>query len=241
MAWARVQGFRVSSQFTTGTFTNTQVTLGSAVAVGDTLCVYTTRSGDPTSSGETLIDNLGNTYTRTAFVYDSSDDQGGSVWRSIITVAGTPTLTFDPGVDQGWLGIFGDHFTGSDAASVQRDGKFQMEINPGTGTDVIDSTSVAAQSGDLMWGGSMGWSGSFTTEVIGTGFTAGLTIDVTMGSLTEWKTATGAGAATFTDATHGSAQTYGTGGIAITPASNLNPHANERRVRVPAILDGWGE
>lgn len=243
MTWTRVQGFSQTAQFNaSGPYANTQVTLGSAVAIGDTLCVGTMTASDQTAGSETLVDQLGNTYDKQDATYEAANDTTVTTWRCKVTVAGTPTITYDPGASsQNWLLIAGDHFTGSDAASTVRDHKAATQVTPGTGADAVTTASLAAQNGDLEW--------AFASDnnisaggalAVGTGYTAGVNFNSVV--RTEYKTATGAGIASFTDATNGGTHNYSTGGIAVTPAAAVaDPHANERRVMVPAILDGWGE
>lgn len=220
MSWTRVQGFQQTAQFNNGgPYANTQVTLGSSVSIGDTLCVATTTASDQTGGGPTLIDQLGNTYVLKQATYEAANDTTWLAWLCIVTVGGTPTLTFDPGVsNQNWLGIFGDHFTGSDAFSVARDSKSATQVTPGTGTDAVTTASLAAQSGDLEWGhvgdNNISVGG---TVAIGTGYSTAINFNSVV--RTEYKTAAGAGAVTFTDATNGSSHNYSTGGIAVTPAT----------------------
>jgi hypothetical protein len=225
MAWVRVRGYAQSTEFNGGGGATTAVTIGGAVSVGDTLLLGTTVGADPTTLGaSTVTDNLGgNTYTRLLAAsggqqYSSVDNQGWDVWRCIVSTAGTPTITYTPGGgSQQFIGIKGDHFTGSDGASSLRDSKGAHQSHPGTGADAITTASVAAQSGDLQW--ALVANGDATsTSTAGTGFT-GTGADATTGMLTEWKTASGAGAATATDATNGGGDDYAIICQAITPAS----------------------
>lgn len=224
MAWTRVQIFSQNAQFSfAGPFANTAVTLGSAVAVGDTLLLATTTAGDTTTFAPTVTDQLGNTYTKITAaqggqLVDTPNAQSVDYWWCIVAHAGTPTITYKPdAASKNWLGIKGSHFTGSDASSTRRDSKGALQTNPGAGANAITTASVAALSGDLLWGGSGDPGSGFATEAAGTGFT-GSAIDATTGLIDEWKTAGGAGALTLTDATNGAAATYMTCAVAITPA-----------------------
>lgn len=224
MTWTKVQSFAQAAQDTATAVNNTAVTLGSAVAVGDLILVETTLGNSPLTTGPTLTDQLGNTYNRVLAaaggqLYDSGNNQGTDAWWCIVTTAGTPTITYDPdATTQPWLAIKGEHFTGSDAASTLRDSKGALQTNPGTGANAIATASVAAQSGDLLWGASGNPGPGFTTEAGGTGFTASA-IDTTSSLITEWKTASGASTVTFTDATNGAGTSFMTFGLAITPAA----------------------
>jgi hypothetical protein len=231
VAWTRVQTFSQNAEFT-GTFNaSTQVTLGSAVAVGDTILLETTVGADPTGlTTSTVTDQLGNSYIRLSAaqggqLYDSGNTQGTDAWWCIVTSAGTPTVTYTPGGgSKQWMGLKGSHFTGSDPSSTRRDSKGALQTNPGTGANAITTASVGASSGDLLWAGSGRPGNPGTTEAAGSGFT-GSTIDATTSMIDEWKTAAGAGAATFTDATGGGANVYMTYAIAITPASGADTTA----------------
>lgn len=225
MTWARPQTFAKNTEFNGSGGSTTAATLGSAVAVGDAILLETTVGLDPsTLASSTVTDNLGNTYNRLASAnggmrYSSLDGQGWDAWWCIVTTGGTPTVTYTPGGgSRAWIGIKGSHCTGSDASSTKRDSKGANQTDPGTGSDAISSGSVAsATSGDLLWS-CCGDGNATATKAAGTGFT-GSTIDSTTGMIDEWKTASGAGAGTFTDATNGATQRYGTMAIAITPAS----------------------
>ena len=224
MPWLRPQTFSQNAQFAVGPFTNTVVTLGSAVAVGDTLLLETCVGGDPTTLAPTLTDQLGNTYNRLSVaqggqLYDSVNLEGMDAWWCIVTVAGTPTITYKPDTaHKNWIGIKGSHFTGSDAASSRRDSKGALQTNPGTGADLITTGSIAAVAGDLLWGASGNPGPSFLTEVAGTGFTTS-TRDATTTLLDEWLTASGAAPVTFRDPTNGGGSVFMTFGIAISPAA----------------------
>ncbi len=228
MAWAKIQSFDNEANFSGVSHLTTAQALSSAVAIGDTILVATVALAIGTP---TVTDQLGNTYNRL------TTGQGGQLtegftnfdyWWCIVTAAGTPTITFTPngGTGSTFQGLQGDHFTGSNASSTRRASAGQPQSSsigpsgrPGTGTDALISTAVAAISGDLLWGASGDPSYSFATEVIGTGFLAGVPIASPMGMLTEYKTATAGQSATFTDATNGAGADYCTVGIAITPAA----------------------
>lgn len=224
MAFARTQTFSVNTEFNGSGGTTTVVVLGVAVAIGDCLLLGTTVGADPTTLlASTVTDQLGNSYTRVLAAnggqrYLSSDGQGYDTWSSIVTVAGTPTITYTPNTVVGapWLSIKGSHFTGTNAASVVRATNGTTQVHPGTGADAIATPSVAAVSGDLQWGFA-GVQGPNATMAGGTGYTPSA-IDATTGMLDEWKTASGAGAATFTDGTNGGGSNYATMSIAVTPA-----------------------
>lgn len=218
MAWNKVQSFAQVAQFGPTAVNNTQVTLGSPVAVGDTLCVFTTVVADDAAYVASVTDSLGNTYTRRKRLYSATDDQSGGWWECRVTVAGTPTITYDPDTAlQPWIALIGDHFTGSDAASAFRDAQAQANVTPGTGADALASPSIAAQSGDLLWGANMNTRNSaHGTQTAGTGFSLG---GQATAFITDYRTASGAAAATFTDATNGGTDVYLTGGLAVTPAT----------------------
>lgn len=224
MAWNRVQPFSQNAQFTVTAVNNTAVTLGSPVGIGDTILLGTTVEANPTAITSTVTDNLGNTYNRVSAaqggqLFDATDLQGTDGWWCIVTVAGTPTITYDPDTtNKAFLGIKGSHFTGSDASSTRRDSKGAVQTNPGTGANAITTASLASLPGDLVWAFDGDFSSLGLTAVAGTGFT-GSTIDSATSMIDEWKTAAGAGAATFTDATGGGGNIYQTIAIAISPAS----------------------
>lgn len=225
MTWSRVQTFSQNAQFALGPFTNTAVTLGSAVSVGDTILLCTCVGGNTTTFAPTVTDQLGNTYTKLTSaqggqLFDSANSESMDAWWCIVTAAGTPTITYKPDTAQrAWLGIKGSHFTGTDAASTMRDSKGALQTNPGTGANAITTASIAASSGDLLWGGSGNPGPALLTEVSGTGFTTS-TRDATTSLLDEWLPASGAAAVTFTDSTNGGGSVFETFGIAITPASS---------------------
>jgi hypothetical protein len=229
MAWAKVQSFAVSTQFNSTGAASTAVTLGSAVAVGSTINVITTYGGADLGATPTLTDQLGNTYTRQTACHarDVSNSQQIDGWCCIVTSAGTPTITFDPNGANvtAFIGFMGDHFTGSDAASVVEGSAGQFQNNPGTGSnpDVITSGNTAATTtdGDLVWGGSQNTSTGTTTEAIGTGFAAGHALDTTSDLITDFKTQAthGVTAATFIDATNGGSANFVTCCIAVKPVA----------------------
>lgn len=225
MAWTPVQHFVQTAQLTFTPVASTQVTLGSAVAVGDTILLMTTvgtaAGVDDAAYVASVTDQLGNTYTRRQRIWDSTDNQATAYWSCLVTVAGTPTITYDPDTtDRPWIAILGDHFTGSDAASTIRDSQVANPAPPGTGADAIATASVAAQNGDLQWVGCMDLSLN-TAATIGTGFTSlGAS---SSGLRTEYKVAGGAGIGSFTDATNGAVDHYEVGSIAVTPAAGGAP------------------
>jgi hypothetical protein len=222
MAWTRVQTFSQTAQYTSTAVNNTQVTPGSAFTVGDVVTLITTVSADPTTLAPTVTDSLGNTYNRLSVAqggqqFDSGNAQGSDCWWSVITVPGTPTITYDPDpVNNPWIAIQGQHHSGGDASTIRRDSKGANQVNPGTGADAIATASVAAQSGDLLVGFSGDPGNATTTEVAGTGFAAS-TVNAA-GLMSEWKAATGAQTVTFTDATNGGGKTYLSYGMAFSPA-----------------------
>lgn len=238
--WSKVQSFVQTAQLDSNTHANTQVTLGSAVAVGDVLCLLTTVGAQGVSTPtaafhDRVTDSLGNNYVRKRQADSVADGQGASIWVCHVTVAGTPTITYTPDdVSQQWIGIWGDHFTGSDKDSNVRSSFLNVQLTPGTGANAITSTAVGTQPGDLMWGAALCIE-LHTTIAIGSGFTAG--VAVTTGGLTEYRTDPASSqAATFTDATNGGADHYFAGVLVITPATP--------RLQVPwqpHHLEGWGE
>lgn len=234
MAWGYVRSLLAKAQFDGIGGVTTAGTFGGAVAVGDTILVETTVGVDPATRTPTLTDDLGNTYSNEGSLYLSSDGQGYNYWKCIVTSAGTPTLTYTPNGVTGdaWIAFKADHFTGSNASSTVRDKKSATQIHPGTGANAITTASVSAQSGDLLWGGGA-MQNPDNTMAIGTGFSATSAIDATTGFLTEYKTASGAGAVTFTDATNGGGRNFATFGMAITPASGADIPVHEPLQHTP--------
>lgn len=230
-----MQGFSQTAQLTGTPVASTQVTLGSAVAVGDVLCIFTTSGNDATVFKSSVTDSLGNRYTRLKSSYRSVDDQSGDVWFSIVSVAGTPTITYTPDLaSHPWLGIWGDHFTGAEVLGTFRSIALNLQLAPGTGTDALTSTAVTTVKGDLMWGANMDISLA-TAVAIGTGFTVG--VDNNDGVVTEYRTdPVTSQAATFTDATNGATHNYFTATIVVIPAT-----PRLQAPFAPQILDGWGE
>lgn len=220
MAWSYIQSVLQNAQFDGTGGVTTAAALGTTVAAGDIVIGLTTVGQDPAPLSPTVTDSLGNTYVRKGNLYLSANSQGYDYWLSIITAPGTPTITYTPNAAIGasWIAFKFDKFTGSDAASVARvAGPGAVQASPGTTANIISSGSIAAQSGDLLWtAGAM--QNPDVTMAIGTGFSATSAIDATTGFLTEFKTATGAGAGTFTDATGGGSHNYATFAMAITPA-----------------------
>lgn len=222
MAWSRTQTFTVSSQWNNTGGITCQATLTSAVAVGDVICVLTSLGGlDPSTVSSTLTDQLGNTYNRLSAaqggkIWDATNAQGTDGWWCIVTVAGTPTITYTPNPSSSvpWIGFKGSHFTGG-TSSTYRDSKGGFQATPGTGANAITTASVGAQNNDLLWAATFNDATTSSSEVAGTGFT-GSTVDTTSGMLDEWLSATGAHIGSFTDATSGGTGTFATIAIAIT-------------------------
>lgn len=227
MPWVLVQSIEDTTHFGAANQAAFSKAFASPVAVGDTILIVSTEGGDVTTLAPTLTDQLGNTYTRVTTAqggrkYDSAHTQGIDLWWCIVTVAGTPTVTYTPGaITSGWLSIRGRHWTGSDATSTLRSSAGVLATNPGVSANAITTGSIAAQSGDLVWAGGGNVGTNTVTEVAGTGFTAPSAGNATTGLYDEWNTATGAEAATFTDATNGALVTFVFIGVAISPVPTI--------------------
>jgi hypothetical protein len=225
MAWTRVQGFEVHDW--TGTnVASINVTLGASVAVGDTILLHTNNGAsgsDPVVNGA-VTDQLGNTYTlQAACASGAAGFQWEDGFSCIVAFAGTPTITFTvSGGPQPFIAMQGDHFTGSDAASVVEGSAGLYSVTPGTGADLLTSGNTAATTTDgcLVWAAAFDQVGAGVV-VDGTGFTAGNVLNATTGQITEYKTQTvhGVTAGTFTDATRGNLDNYSVMVIAVRPAA----------------------
>lgn len=225
-SWPLKESFQQTAQLNNGgPFASTQVVLTKRAEVSDVICVATTTATDQTGGAPTLTDQLGNNYVKQKATYEASNDTTWITWLCTVTVAGIPTITFDPGASsQNWLAIFGDHFYGV-RLSVARDSKSATQATPGTGVDAITTGSFNPQFGDLQWGfASDDNISSGGTLVVGTGFIAA---NVFNGVIrTAYRIATGPAAVTFTDPTNGGTHTYSSGGIAVT----TDVHFEERSV-----------
>jgi hypothetical protein len=223
MPWTRITTFASSATFDISTHANANVTLGSAVSVGNVILLMTTVAAQPSTLTSTMTDQLGNTYTRLSGAqggqfWDATQTQGLDGWICVVTTAGTPTITYTPdSTARAWIAMKGSAFSGATTATL-RDSKSSNQAIPGTGANAITTASLAAQSGDLLWGASFADSTTFSTIASGTGFTTS-TVDSVSGMLDEWETASGAAAVTFTDATHGGTETYLTLAIAVSPSA----------------------
>ena len=158
MTWA-VKAGSPNSSVTTGTLTQAQVTLGAAVAVGETIHLSAAYDLATSVTGIQVTDNLGNTYVSPAngTIRDLTNNEGVSQFIAIATVAGTPTITIQflptPGTTtSGGASLIGRIFTGSDAASALDGNGASAVVNaPGTTNNAISSGSqTTTVNGDLI-------------------------------------------------------------------------------------------
>lgn len=228
MAWAHVQSFTI---FAAGPVTSLSKALTSPVAIGDTVFVQTCYADATGTFTDVVDDNLGNVYTLVIRKTNATSQQGAAIWKSIVTVAGTPTVRQrynpTPGTSSGsFVGIAGDHFTGSDAASVIDGSNGQAQNAPGVGVNALSSLSfVTAKAGDLIFGAFQDCSTNGTITQ-GTGFTLGATLNAGVGNLllqNEYLVQIAAGAITATATATNGADNYTSLGAAISPATVVPP------------------
>lgn len=227
MAWTKLTSGTNNTVVNHATLTAAS---GSAVSIGDTVCVSTTvgqTAGAPASS--VVTDSLGNTYVNKSRISDATNNQMLETWLCIVTVAGTPTVQMQynptPGTSiagNGSLNV--DPFTGSNAASTSDGANAQNQVSPGTGTDVLSSgTFTTTVNGDLLYGAAVDTSSGADPGTLGTGFTLGvLSGGVVLRS--EYKTQVSAGsgtAVTFTAAT--GTDRFVAGGHAVKPIPGASP------------------
>lgn len=228
MTWARVQTFSQNAQYSAGGAASTAAALGSAVAIGDTILVYTTvgiSGATYTGTSPTVTDQLANVYTRLTTgqggqLQDNTNTASFDAWVCIVTVAGTPTITYkaNGATSEPFIALKGSHFTGSDASSTMRTSAGRILTNPGTTANAISASAsaLASQSGDLVWCGCD--SANVFSPTAGTSFSASAQ-DATSLIDDEWLSATGTQLASWADSTNGGASVYAPIGIVITPAA----------------------
>lgn len=217
---------------TNGTFSTTTgaaetVTLG-AQAVGSVICVALSIAVDVTQAPASGVvnDNLGNVYTSVVNTLDSTQHQRIQLFRCVVTVSGTPTLTpgFNPtpGTTTALaVTINADPFTGSNASSTGDGATGQNQVAPGAGANAVTSGAIVTTvNGDLIYAATVDTTTGADPATIGTGFTSGSVSSgaTTIVTRTEWLEQTSAGsiAGTFTAITGG--DRFITAVMAITPA-----------------------
>lgn len=175
MAWTKLTS---GSANTLGSNTQLTAVSGSAVAIGDLVCVAATPgqdAGGVPASG-VVTDSLGNTYTNAGRVSDGTNHQLIETWYSVVTVAGTPTVKIQynptPGTTPaGNCSLNVDPFTGSDASSTSDGSNAQVQASPGTVADALSSnTFTTTVNGDLLYGATVDTQTGGDPGVHGTGF-----------------------------------------------------------------------
>lgn len=225
--------------------TELSVTSGVALSVGQTvfLCVTHDNNAGSPATGSVMQDatngnnrdSLNNLWTKEVEV-TGSNNQMGSIWKCIVTVAGTPTIRIrfnpTPGTSNvGNVTLSLEPFSGSDANSVT-DGTptGQLQNAPGTGTDVITSGALTTTvPGAIVFGCVIDTQTGTDTCAHGTGFTDGQATNASGVVIrSEWleKVAAGSQAATFTSAGGGGTDNFLTLVVAVTPgAGGVAPDA----------------
>lgn len=174
-AWTRTGGAGNTGD---GTFVaSISATSSAPVAIGDLIAVAVTWGNN--GFAEVVSDDLGNSYARVSAtdIFDSPENQNLSIWFSIATVAGTPTVTlsFTGGNVAPFVGVLVDTFSGSDASSTtDGPGSGLNQASPTTATDaLVSGTWTTSQPGDLIYSATHDTvTGSEPASAVGTGFTA---------------------------------------------------------------------
>ena len=202
-AYARVGG----NANALDTVTSLAVNPGVTVQVNDDVLVGIFASAG-TAAGDTVVDNLGNTYTA---VFQASL---GAFWRAKVTVAGSlSAVTYTPTATNNVV-IHVDVLRGGGASNtVEGTTVGTYSSNPGTATDGIASPSHSAPgvNGCFVWGFCASYSSATATLTTGTGFTVATSKLANLySSLSEYlvQGTSGAIAATFTDATNGGSRSF---------------------------------
>lgn len=138
--WALSQ--HAESPFSGAAVASRQAVAGAPVKVGDTVYVWTTFDS-VNSPSDVVTDNLGNVYTLVVQVINATATQAVELWKTIVTVAGTPTVTqrFNPtpGTSTGascQCGLL--HFVGSSGASANNGNTpTQAQNAPGPGAGAV--------------------------------------------------------------------------------------------------------
>lgn len=155
MAIARVQGLGSNNGSFNGTNTTITVTLGAAVASGNTICGGFVGSGPATLTVVSLTDDKGNSYNVETQVGNGSSINAAAFSRTNITNGPTVwTLVVAGAVG---MTLIVDEFSGTSTTSTdERDGSAhggQNQASPGTGTNGVTSGSfTTSTNGDLLYG-----------------------------------------------------------------------------------------
>lgn len=239
--WNRVQGFLATAQWAAGPFASTSTGALSRVEIGDLLILSTQAdTSGGTTAADTVTDTLANVYTRISaesggVQVDVTNTVTKNAWWCIVTVAGTPTITYNCSPSKGFLSIIGDHFSGSNSQSTPVVASGNAQVNPGNGNDVILAASRrTAVDGCLLWATSGDGGTPTATIAPGGGWSQASAPNATIGDFTEFQIQTmrGPWQVVATDATNGSTHTYLTIAAAISPVPlpgsppNVPPVAN---------------
>jgi hypothetical protein len=206
------------------TASGTTLTVNPTYTSGDTVFIWTSCNGAPTT--QTITDGT-NTYTQIGSSITAGGGDVVAVFQCISAAAGSPTVTMTIGTARAFRQIGYIRYSGLTGSATQA-GQFQGA--PGTGTNAITSGNVTISSQPaLLLGISYDFNGSTITA--GTGFTsrgAMTTGDAINGTASLFedlrKTNTTATAATFTTVAGGASNfiTFGiwcaeSGAVVTTP------------------------
>lgn len=226
----------VNSTFSSTNQTSKAATFTGAVAAGD-LIIVTTTYGDSGSQTDVVTDSLGNTYSLAKRVTNATSGQGFAIYYSVVTNAGTATVTQKynptPGTSTNAdVGLRIQRWTGTTASSAIDGNNGQAQNAPGTGTDALTSTAFStATDGDLVFGASLDASND-NNLTAGTGYTDGGTFDGGAGNLlwrTFYQTQSTHGSISATATATAGTDNFVTIGFAITPSSSAPATVTSQR------------
>lgn len=196
--------------------TQTSTALSAAALSGSTIAVWVTNDTSAfTAAPTSVIDSCSQNYTLRSQINDVAHTQQFLLYTfSNSTCISAFTVTATWAVTTGGTGVWVAEITGVSPSAYQGVSG-QLQTSPGTGTNVITSTTVTPSSQPcLMYAMSFMPSSPITAALtVGTGFTAGPPGFAGSGatkalSESQHLTSTSAIAGTFTDATNGGGKDY---------------------------------
>lgn len=160
----------------TGATAATSITtkvFGASTTTGSTIAAAMSWAGT-TANLDSCTDTAGNTYTVAySGIRDTTNSQsGGACYAMNITGGSSFTVTGNFSASVGFRGAVAHEIGGAAVSSFQCQASNQ-QINPGTGTDAVTSTTCNfTGAGNYVFGASFQDSGSGNTPTAGTNFTA---------------------------------------------------------------------
>jgi hypothetical protein len=181
MSWTKTSYGSQSIDLSGTTSTSWSVALTGAVSIGDVICVGTALQGGNRSI--TCDDNLGNTYTAPdTYVYDASSTLSTQNFYSIITNAGTPTITMHfASIVPEIVNIFSDHFTGETGVGVDGHNKNIVTTESFTTDYYTSGLFTTTNNGNLIWASAIPVVNGPSTTEPGTGYTLGQKMNADFG------------------------------------------------------------